>query len=313
MASVAIISHGDADGIISVALSLKRLHEKRPLVHFSHPAILRSSIASILAKPSLPTKLYVFDLAANQKTMLLSSVFDSATWIDHHEWEIKSFPSNVEVVVDKDSPSAAALVAKYFEVEDELVGWANEIDRDSIESSEAEFLRNLVASYKWKYKGAMLHNKLVSLAKTLALEGLEVFEKDLKVVKLIDDYLKWVEKRMEEVISRTKVFTVAGNKKLAVYETTKPLPMYLVVKKLKEHEAAPFHVIAGVFRQIDRTKKRIYTKVELRTHTQENVYRIAKSLGGGGHEVAAAATIQEFLPIPKLVESVDKLFPSSKA
>ncbi|MDI6806335.1 MAG: phosphoesterase [Candidatus Aenigmarchaeota archaeon] len=306
MEKIVLITHGDADGIISLSIALSKFRGEKPRIYFTHPAKLKDTLASLISRSEFLNRLFVFDMTANEKTMLLSSTFEKATWIDHHEWEISNYPPNVEVIVDKSAASAAELVAKYFNMESELVELANQIDKDEIKTSEAEFLRNLLGALRWKYSGALLYNKFLSLSKTLSFHELAELEQDMSVARLVDGYLKWLKDAEARVLERTKTFKV--NKiKVAIYETTKFLPMYILTKKLIAHEDAPFDVIIGLVRQIDRAKRRIYTKLELRTQTNEDVYVIAKEFGGGGHRVAAAATLREFLTIDALLNKIKEL------
>jgi mRNA-degrading endonuclease HigB of HigAB toxin-antitoxin module len=299
---ITLISHGDVDGIVCVAIALKKLYEEKPRIYFTYPAKLKTTLANLISINFLG-KIFVFDLAGDDRALALSSTFEKAVWIDHHEWEVISNYPNVEVIVDKGVASASELVAKYFNVYSELVEITNQIDRDEIKSGSAEFLRNLVGALKWKYSGVLLYNKFLSLSKTLALQGLEKLEENMSIARLINSYLKFLEEVKEKMIERTKVFGVSG-KKVAIFESTSFFPMYILTENLLEHKDAPFDVIIGLIRRIDKSKRKIYTKMELRTHTGENVYIIAKEFGGGGHKVAAATTVGKFLTTDEILNKI---------
>lgn len=305
MNEVTLVSHDDVDGIVSISIALKKLYEQRPKIYFTTAAKLRRTLADLISRAKPLDRIFLFDIPGDEITILLSSGFNQATWIDHHEWEVSSYPPNVEVIVDRNAASATELVAKYFNVSSELVEITNEIDRDQIKTKEAEFLRNLVGALKWKYSGVLLYNKLLWLSKTFFLQGLEKLEQNMSIARLLDSYSKFLERVEERIFERTKIFKIDGMK-VAVYETTKFFPMYVLTKKLSGHEEAPFNIIIGLIRQI-RNGRRIYTKLELRTHTAEGVYTIAKEFGGGGHRVAAGATMTGFLTLNELVDKIRKL------
>jgi oligoribonuclease NrnB/cAMP/cGMP phosphodiesterase (DHH superfamily) len=305
MERVTLISHGDADGIACVAIALKKFYQEKPKIYFTYPAKLKATLANLISINFLG-KIFIFDLSGDDRALALSSAFEKAVWIDHHEWEAMSNYPNVEVVVDKNAVSATELVAKYFNISSELVEIINQVDRDEIKSGSAEFMRNLVGALKWKYSGVLLYNKFLSLSKTLAFQGLEKLEENMSVARLISSYLKFLEEIKEKMMERVKIFDVNG-KKVAIFESTSFFPMYILTEKLREHKNAPFDVIIGLIRRIDKSRRKIYTKMELRTQTGENVYAIAKEFGGGGHRVAAAATVGKFLTVDEILNKIKEV------
>jgi len=138
--------------------------------------------------------------------MLLSSLWQKALWIDHHEWNLKNVQNNVKTFVDFNAFSTASLVAKYFGIDSELVSLANEIDKNEVRSEEAKFFRDFIAALKWKYRGGLLNSKLKNVAKMLSLHGTEIFECNPAIAELINVYLKWVKEFEKEILRKTKFF-----------------------------------------------------------------------------------------------------------
>jgi len=293
------IAHADADGIISSALFLKKFLVRK--IYFTSATKLLDTICSSIIGNENLNELYIFDIAASEKTLLLSSLYEKAFWVDHHVWLIKNKFQNVKVFVDTNAKSCAEIVSKIFEVESELVDIANQIDRNEVKTEEAEFLRDLVGAIRWKYSGAFLNSKLRIIAKTLSSHGIEKFEQDEKFVDLINSFRLACKKIEKDIEKEIKIFELNG-KKIAIYETMKQVPIYLVANKLVQHPQKPFDVIAVIMHKMNFLTKKLSTKIELRTQTQQNVYEIAKFFGGGGHKQASGATISEFLTSDKLLE-----------
>ena len=299
-----IISHGDADGIISACVALKKLGLREPLF-FSTSTSLKKLLCRTIAKLERLPNLYIFDISPSPITLKLASIFPKTVWIDHHIPNPLEAPENVELVLDAEAESAAKLVAKYFGVELELVEIANQIDTNSVVDDDAHFLRELVSAVKWKYRGRELGRKLRSMTKVLATKGLEYFEKKDSILTLLKEYEQWKEKMLEEIMQKLRVEEV-GEKKVAILETHQGLPVYILTEKLKDHESKPFDIIALLIHGL--RENRIFTRIELRTHTQENVFRIASSLGGGGHKFASGVSIKGFMGANDFLEHLRNMF-----
>jgi len=299
-----IVTHNDADGIISVALAFIKFPESKFYVYFTSPHTLKQTLCRIIMKRDTEGELFIFDLSPTRDTLHLSSIFSKVLWIDHHEWNELEIPKNVIMVHDANSSSAAQLVAEYFGIQSELVSIANQIDRNNVRREEAKFFRELVSGVKWKYgrNALLLNNMLKRLCVELALNGMAGLRKDQEMVKLVEESLARREKLERKVMERVKIYK--NELKIAVYETRIPIPMYVLVNKLKEHPDYPFDVIAMLLHQTNKKSRGIITRVELRTHTSKNVLSIARLLGGGGHAVACGATIDEFLSVEKLVKII---------
>lgn len=295
-----VITHNDADGIICLSLFFKKFGSNAK-VYFSSPSLIKKTLISFIREGRLG-KLYVFDISAEKKTLLLSSLFEKTVWIDHHIWpEVEKY-KNVEVIVDSSSPSAAKLVGQYFNIESELIEIANEIDRNEIKSDEALFLRDFIAAIKFNRS----FHKLRALARDLAFSGVEKFEQNKNVAMMLKNYYEWKERMEGEIIKKTKVFEINGEK-IAIYESNSLLPVHIINDKLKEHQKAPFDLVVAIFHRFDQIKNNIFTKLELRSHTEKDVHKIVSFFGGGGHAKAAGANVKGFLSAEKFLETVKNL------
>ncbi|MEM7825754.1 MAG: hypothetical protein QW412_02765 [Candidatus Aenigmatarchaeota archaeon] len=295
-----IITHNDADGIICLSLFFKKFGS-RVKVCFSSPSLIKKTLLSSIMENNFG-KLYVFDISAEKKTLLLSSLFEKAIWIDHHIWpEVEKY-RNVEIIVDSSSPSASQLVGRYFGIESELIEIANEIDRNEIKSEEGLFLRDIIAMIKFTRS----YQKLRGLARDLAFSGIGKLEQNKNVAIMLKEYYEWKKRVEQEIIKKIKVFEVEGNK-IAVYESNNPLPVHIINDKLKEHTKAPFDFIVAIFHTFNEAKNSIFTKLELRSHTGKDVHKIATLFGGGGHTTAGGASVKGFLSTEKFLESIKSL------
>jgi nanoRNase/pAp phosphatase (c-di-AMP/oligoRNAs hydrolase) len=293
----AIISHADADGIISASLLIK--FKPKASLYFSSSTFLHKTICRLLDF-DLET-LYILDISANRRTILLSSVFNKAIWIDHHQWENLEIPKNVEVFVEE-AESAAKVVAKVLKIESSLIEIANEIDTNNVKSDEARFFRDLVSAIKWKY------NKLQSLkfrqiAKILAFKGLDELEKDVENAKIIEEHINWLNSLASEILEKTKEFEVNG-KKVLIFETAKSLPVYFIHEKLKESKN--FDILCVFYRKVDIKRKIPITKIEIRSKS-EDALKIARIFDGGGHKLAAGATLNKYLGVEEFLQKLKEI------
>ncbi|HIQ49755.1 MAG TPA: phosphoesterase [Nanoarchaeota archaeon] len=298
-----ILSHGDADGVCSVAVFYKAKQNSKIPVIFTSPAALKDTLCRSMIKRALD-ELYIFDLAGTRETVRIASAWKKVVWIDHHSWEPEDKFENMEIII-KPYPSATQVVAEYFGIKDGIIEIANEIDTNSIKSSEAEFLRNLIGAIKWKFNGKKeLNSKLREISKEIAFKGIEEMQTNENYAKLIQEFNEFIENSLNEVVQKIKIESINGMK-IAIYESTKFLPVYAITEKLSEHEEAPFDIIAVICYRV--SEKGVSTKIELRTQTGVNVKKIAEMLNGGGHKVAAGATVQELYTGTKIIELIKNL------
>jgi hypothetical protein len=221
-------------------------------------------------------------------------------------WPELEVPPNVELVVDRHSPSAAALVSDYFQITSPLVRWVGEIDKNVVVSGEAVYLRNLVGAVKWASQGvADLYRRLKKLAVRLAFSELAQIKQSEANVRLIGDYLAWIGQVEDRICREVKVFKM-GRLKVAVYETSTFIPAYVVCGQLARHVEAPFDMVCLLLHTV--RARRATSQVELRTHTGLDVLRLARVLGGGGHRVACAATLPYHLDVHTLLEKMRSVY-----
>ncbi|MEM2614188.1 MAG: DHHA1 domain-containing protein [Nitrososphaerota archaeon] len=284
-----IITHNDADGIISAA-SVFLKHPEKFSLYFATPNLLKTVFCKCISKHEMEEKLFVLDLSPNKEALRLASFFDDVTWIDHHIWDV-SVSSPIKGINDVNSPSTARICANYFQLsQNKIFDWADEIDRNDVKSVEGEYLRDLVDGIKFVY-GKGFHLKFKHLATLLSKDPESIMnEENDKIVEKFREWLKEVENRVEREI---KIFN-SNDKKIGLYTTNKAIPTRIVLKKVKELGIS-LDVLAVLYYHIKG--KNIFTKVELRTLNNFDVYEIAKRLGGGGHKYASGATVEGFLKI----------------
>ena len=294
------ITHLDADGVISLALLLRAKGEMP--ARFSSPTRILHDICQLVPKYH-EEELFVTDISGSPLALRAASLFRKATWIDHHRWEVGEPPENVEVIVDPNAPSAASVVARYLGVQDPLVEIANQIDTNSIVDEEAARLRMYIAYLRRNRSGRSLGSALYGLAKELAEGGLEeVLEKNNEKIR---EFEEWMRNIMPKILKKTRIILVDGLK-VAFYETTGRLPIFVVYESLKDHPEGPFDIIVVSFYRIRDGK--ISTKLEFRTMNQLNLLPLSRLFGGGGHERAAGATVDGLVDIEMLVRAIKGVY-----
>jgi oligoribonuclease NrnB/cAMP/cGMP phosphodiesterase (DHH superfamily) len=264
---ITVVTHADSDGVLCLA-TLMRAAEQDFEARFSSPAALLSMLRGIESET-----LYIFDISGTREAILEASRSREVLWIDHHVWEPALRPGNIEFHIDSSAKSACTLVSRHFQVSG-FEGIAEEIDTNSVASEEADKIRKIVAYYK----GLKAYSKpLLRFSRELARHGVEAIRRYKREIAAYEEKLKLFE---EVVMRRVKVRKI-NELNIAVLEAPMRIPIYVACNKLREHEAAPFDVILVTSRASGR--------VELRTHTDYDVLRIARIFGGGGHRVASGA------------------------
>lgn len=297
---ITVMTHMDSDGVISLALLLKKLGGLKVRTYFTSPVQLRDAICrSTLRKKSLG-ELYVFDLAGENKAIYAAAIYDKVLWIDHHEWEPEERFDHVEIVIDSKAKSAASVVAKYLDVSSPLVDLADQIDTNSVECEEAEKIRTTVGAIRYRFTGLELNRRLQELAYKLSSENLSVLD---EYRDLVGEYRQWLEKVLRDFKEKTKVYRVNGLR-VAVYETTESIPVYLVSNEMEEE----VDILAIMIYRVAGEGKRPITKLEFRTHTDVDVLKIAKFYGGGGHRKASGASVNDIITVPELLKAIELLY-----
>ncbi len=297
---ITVMTHMDSDGVISLALFLKKIKGLKVRAYFTSPVQLRDTICrSTLRKKSLG-ELYIFDLAGENKAVYAAAIYDRVLWIDHHEWSPEENFDHVEIVIDSRAKSAASVVAKHLEVESPLVHFADQIDTNSVTDENAEKIRITVGAIRYRYSGYELTRKLLDLAYELSQEDLSTLDKYRDIV---EEYRTWMEKIKREAKEKTKIYHVK-NLKVAIFETTESVPVYLLSNEL-DGDVDIFAIM--IYRVVNDGKKPI-TKLEFRTHTDVDVLKIAKFYGGGGHKKASGASVSGVITVPELLKAIELLY-----
>ena len=297
-----IISHWDADGLICVSLLYKKLNQQNFYTLFTSPFLFKNALIRLISKNENLKELFIFDIAGNKVTLALAACFEKCLWIDHHVWNEKSFPKNVKVI-NRSAKSCANVVSKYFKINSDLVKIAEQIDTNNVKDAKAEFLRNYIAAIKWKYgKSPLLINtQFRRLANFLAAEKFEELQNSPEAQNLLDEFFEIVVPGEREAIKNAEIIKIKA-KKVCFCEVKSFVPAFRIFNSLKAHKEWPFDIISIIYRKNDKTK------IEFRTATNTDVYKIAKFFGGGGHKKASGATVNKKIEIEEIVNAIEQLY-----
>ena len=295
---ITAMTHMDSDGIISLSLFLKKIGGARIRVYFTSPVQLRDAICRSVFHLKSLGELYIFDLAGENKAVYAASMYDRVVWIDHHDWEPEDKPKHVEIIIDKKAKSAARVVAQYFDLKSPLVDLADQIDTNSVKDEDAEKIRTVVGALRYQFSGVELNRKLYKFARELMNEDLSFLD---SYNDITGEYLRWVEKVLENAKKGAKTFHVSGLK-VVIYETMETVPVYLVSNEIDDDA----DIIVILIHRLGREKP--ITKLEFRTHTDVDVLKLAKFFGGGGHKKASGASVGDIVTIPEVLKAVELLY-----
>ncbi len=313
-----VVTHNDADGVLCLTEFLKSISAKEHVnvrSYFTSPVKVRDTICiTTLGQRSPLLHLRVFDLTGSRGAIIACAMYHDAVWIDHHKWEKIDILNeagefmNVKTFVDSTSPSAASLAAKYLHVNTGLEPYIDEIDTNRIVTEEARNIRDVVGALKHAYYGLELSDHFFTLAEGFAKYGLDEI-RDKKYAPLLDEYNHFTRAVEDFAMKEVHVTKVKGGdgkmKKLAVLESDRSFPVHTAFNKLESHKDAPFDVLAVLVHSREDNKKT--TKAEFRTMTGQNVFKLARFFGGGGHRLASGATIEGGLKPSELVRTIGML------
>jgi len=297
---ITVMTHMDADGVISLSLFLKRIGGTKVRVYFTSPAQLRDTICHSLLRRRDLGELYIFDMAGEHGALYAAAIYDSVIWIDHHQWDPGIQLPHVKLIIDSGAKSAASVVGKYFGINSPLIDIANQIDMNDVKDENAEKIRLIIGALRWKFFGRELNTKLEKIARQLMSEDFSLLA---EYDSLVDEYSKWLAKLEERVKKDTKTFSVK-NLKIAFFETTESVPVYIISNVLAERDS--FDIIVVLIYKVRRG--RTLTKMEFRTHTGIDVLKIAKFYGGGGHKLASGASVNDIVTIPEILNTVELIY-----
>ena len=297
---ITVMTHLDSDGVISLTLFLKKMEGVKVRAYFTTPVQLRDTIChSVMRKKNLG-ELYIFDIANENRAIYAAAMYDKVLWIDHHNWTIDRTMEHVDVVIDSNAKSAAGVVARYFEVKSPLIAMADQIDTNSVYDEIAERIRVTIGAIRFRFSGMEMSRELYRLAYSLIDEDFSVLD---DYNNLVADYREFLDKLKESVKTETKYFNLK-NLKVAVFESTVSIPVYILTKELPPD----VDLVAVVIYRPRDMHHQATTKLEFRTNTNLNVLKIAKFYGGGGHPKASGATVSDVLTISELLKAVELLY-----
>ncbi len=299
---ITVMTHMDADGVISLSLFLKKIGGARVRAYFTSPVQLRDTICRSVSGKKVLGELYVFDMAGEHRAIYAAAIYDRVVWIDHHEWKPEIELPHVKIHIDSKAKSAAQVVSEFFGISSPLVEIANQIDTNAVEDEMTERVRTTIGALRWKYSGRELNQKLYKLAEELMREDFSVLEQYNEIVKNYEEWLKDLKNRVDRDI---KIFIVK-NLKVAVFETLEPVPVYVISNMLADSEKGPFDMLIVLIHRVGRYHPA--TKMEFRTHTDVDVLKIAKFYGGGGHRKASGATVEDIVTVPELLNAIELLY-----
>ena len=335
--TLTVITHLDADGVLSIAAINKMISApqksdadaekiERVRVFFTSPPKIFSALAKSV--PDLNKvegedftigQLYICDISLHRDTLLGSSLYDKVKWFDHHEVnpeeQYDSDIDNVELLLDPSGKSTTSIICDFFKLDKELGEIADEIDTNEVKSDNAKRIRDIISAMRHKYTGSKLKNILYDFSLGIA--------KDINVINqeiynpMIEKYNQWLNEFKSFVNENIQDYEINGHK-IGIIESESAAPVYSILDDLKTHSKGPFDVLAVMIHNYYRLgkdknnkyKNKRYTKVEFRTHTNQELIELAKLFGGGGHKYASGATIHDGLEKDDLIKTIETYFTS---
>ncbi|MGC8913551.1 MAG: DHHA1 domain-containing protein [Thermoplasmata archaeon] len=295
-----IITHHDADGILSAATLIKAM-QIRFWVYFSSPNKLLTTICTTLLNSGGNDSLYICDISGNRKSICCAAAYNEVVWLDHHVWENLSIPENIKLVVDKDSKSATRVVGNYTGVMD-FVEIADEIDTNNLETETAERLRSLTFAIKMLSPKEEIYRALYEFTMALVTKGIGVVYSP-GFDELLHKYNLILEAGVKNAILTKKDF-MFGDRKVAVIFLGNELPVAPVFNKLKDEG---IDIVIFIGERADEISGYV-TKLEFRTQTGFDVLKIAEEFGGGGHIQASGATVRNKLKIEDVLAKIKSVY-----
>ncbi len=208
--------------------------------------------------------------------------------IDHHESNLERLKSENRLspqdLIDPTSPSAARLVAKYLGLESniakEIVEMADMADTGHLD----EDLYKLDKVIKYYVRDEKM---LRVLAEILSKKGRKFVEDKTfqELWKNVESKLTEGKKRIEKGLSQLKESKV----KLALVLVSDDIPYFLAKDIAHLFLENGGYAIAVIYRDPNTGFKRVSFRISKECKIQAN--KIAEEIGGGGHEKAAGAIL----------------------
>lgn len=288
-----IITHMDSDGIISAYLIQKYVDPARKFV-FSNPSTIRDAIARSIIGESNLDRLYITDIAGNDHAVHLSSVYERAIWLDHHQWAPITKYDNVEIYIMQE-PSAAQVVSNVFGIDDYMVEMANHIDQNDPKTKVEEDFRDLISAIRF-FKSKVTQKTLEDLIMDLTKRDVErIINENYEMIENFKKYINSMRKKIEKNI----VFLKINGKKIAIVETDENIPVYKIEESI---DPSKWDVL--VVKYIRSGRDYTYTKLEFRSKSAD-VLKIARAFGGGGHILAAGASLSGIISFNDILNAIN--------
>lgn len=261
-----IVTHNDADGIISAYLIQKTLGKCK--VMFASPNSISKVLDLIKNKKQ---KIIILDISPNQEAIKKANLFKEVVWIDHHPQEQPVNTSEKIRLIHKQLPSTAAVIGQEYKINEKLIEIANQIDTNQVKSEDAEKLRDYVAYIRDTSQGILFK----PLAKELIekLDNLAFLNNPHTVLKIAAHKVQ--EKRKVDRI-KFEEQEIRGDK--IVFVESRGIATYEILKKVPKGD---YIIILS-----PRNKG---LKIEFRTNSKRDVLKLAQLFKGGGHLNAAGA------------------------
>lgn len=291
-----IITHHDADGILCAATIMKAIPQKF-WVYFSSPNNLLNTLCTTILNTEGRGTLYICDICGTQKSVGCAAVYESVFWLDHHVWEDYRVPENITLVVDPACKSATRVVGNYTGVLD-FVEIADEIDKNNVVTETAQRFRDITFAIKMLYPRYEVYRTLYDLTAAIAEKGLGVIYKP-SFDDLIAKYNIVIETAINRALSTMKVFTI-GDKKVSIIFLSSPIPIAPLFNRIKN---TGIDILVFVDQKTDENGG-MRTKLEFRTQTNFDVFKIARAFGGGGHVLASGATVKSGVSTEQILEKI---------
>ncbi|MCX8173124.1 MAG: hypothetical protein N3F63_00725 [Thermoplasmata archaeon] len=291
-----IITHHDADGILSAATLMKAIPQKF-WVYFSSPNRLTNTICSTILNTDGRDSLYICDISGNRKSVGCAAVYDRVVWLDHHVWEDFCVPENINLVVDPKSKSATRVTGIHTGILD-FAEIADEIDTNNVVTETAERFRTITFAIKILYPRQEVYRALYDLTATIAEKGLGVIYRPI-FDEMVARYNVVIEAAISKALSTKQDFTV-GDTKVSIISMPDSIPIAPLFNRI---ENAGIDVLVFMNQRIDESSG-ARTKLEFRTQTEFDVLKIARAFGGGGHLFASGATVTGPLGIEQILEKI---------
>lgn len=291
-----MITHHDADGILSAATLMRAIPQKF-WVYFSSPNRLLSTISNTLLNTEGRGTLYICDISGSQKSVDCAAVYEKVFWFDHHVWEDFKIPEKITLVLDPESKSATGVVGRYTGILD-YAEIADEIDTNNVVTDTAERLRTVTFAIKMLCPKHEMYRTLYELAVGIAEKGIGVVYKPV-FDELVAKYNVVVESAINKALSTKREYTI-GDRKVSLVSMSDSIPIAPLFNRI---ENAGIDVLVFISEKIGEDGG-VRTKFEFRTQTEFDVLKIARAFGGGGHLHASGATAKGAFSTEQILEKI---------